>query len=618
MTWTVLRWPTFVPALFTAAWTTFFIDERSAPALLAVPLATGAVLLARRQPWLPILFLGAASLVQLATGSRYGSLELLAGAALVLGWVGRRTSAPWVGLLAIAVTALPAALRDGLTIRKLVVTLLVFGSFWLFGRLIRHRALAADRAVAEAERLASTDPVALARPQAEAERRRVADSAAADLRHAVHDMVDAIDDALRMERPPLARVRLIRDRGSRTVEELRNLLVLLRAEPVTAAPSTTARSTPLLLDLVLAAAGASVAVSTLLLVDGWADERWLPLAYAGVVAALALRRTTPLTAGALLAAAMSLLVWQPPADPDALLLVAAGVAAVLWLLGSNDTTEGRACAAAVCVAALALGTRFGTDGTAFIAAVLLVSVSSSRAWGEPDRILRRAREESDVLRSAIERDVAAAVHRERVHIARDLHDATSHAVGVMLLQVSAAEANLGSAPEKAVAALRIAKDAGEQARTASNPLLPTPAGSGADHTALDSSSLGQELVALVEQWRRCGMSVALRLDLPTLPTPDLATVCYRVVQEALTNCGRHAPGSEVSVVVARQRQHLIIEIEDTGPGRAVPSTPSGKWGLDGLRERVVASHGHFSAGPGGSGFRVSARFPLPSAIRSGT
>lgn len=611
MTWSVARWPTFLPALFTAVWTAFFIGAPLESAHLAVPLTTAAVLLARRSPWLPIALLGSAGTITLLAGGRYGSLDLVAGGALVLGWVGRRTSAPWIGPFAVALVALPAALRDGITIRKLLVTSLVFGSFWLFGRLVRHRALAADRAVADAVRLASADPVALARTRAEAERRHVADSAAVDLRSAVHEMVAAIDEALRADHPDVAQVRRIRERGTRTVEELRNLLVLLRAEPVTSAPPPAPRLSTLRLDLVLAAAGALVALITLWRVDGWAEERWLPLAYAGVIAALALRRTTPLVASACLTAAMVLLALRPPEDPDALLLVAAGVSAVLWVVGSGDSRHQLVPAAVVGGAAIALGMQFGTDGTAFIGAVLLVSVSSSRAWGEPDRILSRAREESDVLRTAIQRDVAAAVQRERVLIARDLHDATSHAVGVMLLQVSAAEANLATSPEKATAALRIAKDAGEQARNASSPLLPIPTEPG-----LDGGSLRRELVALVEQWRRCGLSVQVRFDLPALPTPELAVACYRVVQESLTNCARHAPGAEVRVLVAQHRHHLIVEIEDTGPRRAVPSTPSGGWGLSGLRERVGANHGHFTAGPVGTGFRVTARFPLPPAIRS--
>ncbi|QIX27027.1 hypothetical protein ncot_10800 [Nocardioides sp. JQ2195] len=630
MTWwlSLARWPTFLPALFTGAWTAFFIDEPLGPAHLAVPLMAVAVLLARTRPLLPVLLLGAASLTGLVSGGRYGSLELVAGAVLLLGWVGRRTPEAWVGLLAIGLTALPEAMRDGITLRKLVVTLVVFGSFWLFGRLVRHRALAAARAVAEAERLAAADPAALARPRAEAERRHVAASAATDLRAAVHDMVSAIDHALLGTTPTVAHLRRIRERGTRTVEELRKLLLLLRAEPTSAGASSPPERSRWRVDLGLAAAAASVAAITLWQVDGWADERWVALAYAGVVAALALRRTTPLIAVALLATALALLAVQPPDDPDALLLMAAGVAAVLWELASTDDLEHRALAGIVCVAAIVLGTRFGTDGTAFIATLLLVSVTSSRAWGEPDRILQRAQEESVVLRAALENGVAEAVRRERVVIARDLHDATSHAVGIMLMQVSAAEANLEPSPDKAIAALRIAREAGDQARTASSPLLPgetgpapagtTPAGTTPAGTTLDGTTLGSELLALISQWRRSGLAVEARVDLPTPTSPELAGACYRVVQEALTNCARHAPGSEVSVLVARRRHHLLVQVEDTGPQGAVPSTPSGGWGLSGLRERVSASHGHFSAGPGRRGFTVTARFPLPSATRSGT
>ncbi len=265
--------------------------------------------------------------------------------------------------------------------------------------------------------------------------------------------------------------------------------------------------------------------------------------------------------------------------------------------------------AALAAVSLALGSRFGADGAAFIGVVLVISLASGMAWYEPDRMLIRARARSQLLRTALEEATAEAVRQERLRIARDLHDATSHAVGVMLLQVSAAEAQLRTDPQLALAALATAKQAGEQAKEASNPLLP---GLGAsDLPGVDT--LRTELVALVQQWRACGMRVKATINPPLLVPPELAVTCYRVVQEALTNASRHAPGGEVEVRVLTHRRQFLVEVEDTGATKAVSSTSSGEMGLAGLRERVVANLGHFTAVSRGKGFRVTARFELPSS-----
>jgi signal transduction histidine kinase len=87
---------------------------------------------------------------------------------------------------------------------------------------------------------------------------------------------------------------------------------------------------------------------------------------------------------------------------------------------------------------------------------------------------------------------------------------------------------------------------------------------------------------------------------------DLAA--YRVVQEALTNTIKHAPGSEVSVVIGYAEDSLEIVIADTGGKRdAVPAEGNGS-GLIGLRERLAVYGGELTAGPTlAGGYRIKAR-----------
>ncbi len=601
----------FVPVLTSGTWAVVFLGEPWGPAYLSVVLVMAAVAVTLTRPTLGALLLGAASFAALAAGCRYGSLELICGIAVVLGWIGRYERSLVPGVLGLALAAAPTAFRDGFEVRKLAVCLVVFGSAWLFGRIARHRALAADLAVEEAERLAATDPLALAQPTAAAERRQVAGEAAANLRSAVHDMITTIDEVLDDGTPDLPRVRRVRERGTRAVDDLRRLLVWLRAEPPPPPETTPVRANPLRLDLLLAAAAAVIGCLMLWQIDGWADTTWLPFAYAGVVTSLAIRRTAPLAAGVVLTLAVVPLVVDPPQDPEALLLIAIADGTVMWVLANREGRRNGAVVLGLAVVSLALGTRFGMDGVAFIAFVLLIATASGRAWGEPDRILLRAQARSDILRRQLERATAAAVHQERLRVARDLHDAAGHAVGVMLMQVNAAEANLARDPAKARIALQTARTAGEQARSAANPLL---AGLSVD-VAVDAGALRSELEALVAQWRASGMEVTATIDHAFVPDPDLAVTCYRVVQEALTNCARHAPGARVRVSVLRRGRHLLVEVQDSGATTAVSFPPSGGMGLSGLGERVTAGQGHFSASSTrGAGFRVSARLLLPQGL----
>jgi signal transduction histidine kinase len=104
------------------------------------------------------------------------------------------------------------------------------------------------------------------------------------------------------------------------------------------------------------------------------------------------------------------------------------------------------------------------------------------------------------------------------------------------------------------------------------------------------------------------MDVTLELS-PSVDAPQtLQLAAYRVVQEALTNAGRHAPGSVVRVRVDADPAALCVDVISTG-GRA-GHTPRGGHGLVGMRERVRMLGGKFSAGRTDAGFVVAARLPL--------
>ena len=89
----------------------------------------------------------------------------------------------------------------------------------------------------------------------------------------------------------------------------------------------------------------------------------------------------------------------------------------------------------------------------------------------------------------------------------------------------------------------------------------------------------------------------------------MSRAAYRIVQEALTNAGKHAPGAPVSVAVERPAGQLVVRVVN-GPGRASEPAPGGGYGLVGLAERVRTLGGRLTAEPRlDGGFVVEAVLP---------
>jgi signal transduction histidine kinase len=95
---------------------------------------------------------------------------------------------------------------------------------------------------------------------------------------------------------------------------------------------------------------------------------------------------------------------------------------------------------------------------------------------------------------------------------------------------------------------------------------------------------------------------------------------FRIVQEALTNSMRHAPGTTVRVEIAYEEEHLTIRVLDTGPGLGPALAGAGSlangagargYGLAGIAERVASCGGTLAVGPReAGGFSVTARLPM--------
>jgi signal transduction histidine kinase len=229
----------------------------------------------------------------------------------------------------------------------------------------------------------------------------------------------------------------------------------------------------------------------------------------------------------------------------------------------------------------------------------------------------RARADASAQRAALlerEREAAtrAAVAEERARIARELHDVVSHHVSVMTIQAGAAGKVIDSRPDLAHQAVGAIESSGREAMSELRHLLGVLAPT--DRVALRPQPGLDQLDALVANVRAAGQRVSTRIGDVALPR-GIELTAYRVVQEALTNALRYAPGAHTEIVIERDGEGLVVEItNDDGVdplpvnGTGVPGAGSG---LLGLAERLRLYHGTLEAGRRlGGGFRVRARIPL--------
>ncbi|MCW3840078.1 histidine kinase [Micromonospora yasonensis] len=220
--------------------------------------------------------------------------------------------------------------------------------------------------------------------------------------------------------------------------------------------------------------------------------------------------------------------------------------------------------------------------------------------------MRRA-QAARLVALAAEREAAARTD-ERLRVARELHDIVSHGVSVMVLQAAAAQAVLDSDPVRAGESLDAVQEVGREVVTELRRLLVILRGAEAPPEALPSLRRIDPLTAGV---RLAGgrVEVTVTGDLGTIPAAaDVSG--YRILQEALTNAARHAPGATVHVAVEVAGAALRLHVVDDGARPARRSAGTGH-GLTGIRERVELFGGTVSAGPRGQGgFELRVELPF--------
>lgn len=311
----------------------------------------------------------------------------------------------------------------------------------------------------------------------------------------------------------------------------------------------------------------------------------------------------PATLLALLIGAYSLARYEPSALVSMGTLLAAATATALTF---NNTTPSLPGWAGAFVILLPIGL-FGTT--------IRVALNRVRASDQRAEALERGQEAATRL----------AVAQERARIARELHDVVSHHVSVMTIQAGAAGKVIDAEPELARGALSAIEASGREAMTELRHLLGVLTPGPADDDLLHPQPGLDQLDTLVDNVRGAGQPVSVQRTPTALPRGvDLAA--YRVIQEALTNALRYAPGARTDVVIALatsavgEREELVVEVTNdqapAGSGRAgAPGGTGTGSGLLGLAERLRLYQGTLETGRRlGGGFWLRARMPLESRL----
>jgi signal transduction histidine kinase len=211
-------------------------------------------------------------------------------------------------------------------------------------------------------------------------------------------------------------------------------------------------------------------------------------------------------------------------------------------------------------------------------------------------------------------EAAQATQRERARIAREMHDVVAHSLTLLVVHAEALRARGDELPGWARTQIDGLAAAGRRSGGELRELL-RMLRDPADVTPLRPAPGLGELDTLLEDHRAAGGTVEAEIrttgpPLESLPAP-VQTTGYRIVQEALANARRHAPGGPVRLTVDGSAGRLWCEVENgRGLRRGTAGAGTGL-GLVSMRERVSALGGELTAGPtGDGGFRVVATVPL--------
>jgi signal transduction histidine kinase len=243
--------------------------------------------------------------------------------------------------------------------------------------------------------------------------------------------------------------------------------------------------------------------------------------------------------------------------------------------------------------------------------LLLVLVVGAQVLGDSRRQRSQAIAERDATRHAMaETQRDQVIMEERARIARELHDVVAHHVSVIAVQAETARLTTPDMPDEGKQRLAAIGQTARDSLTELRRLLGVLRADGTPDPGRSPQPGLDRLPELVDGARAAGTTVRLTLEGSTTPLPPgVDLTAYRIVQEALTNARRHAPGASVDVRVGYEPDKLRLRVSDDGPGP--PAADTSGHGLLGMQERAAMVGGTLrTAAAEGGGFLVEAELPI--------
>ncbi|MFD8492818.1 sensor histidine kinase [Amycolatopsis sp. NPDC059657] len=251
------------------------------------------------------------------------------------------------------------------------------------------------------------------------------------------------------------------------------------------------------------------------------------------------------------------------------------------------------------------GTR-GLDGWAMMLSVIgfaaLFPWQLGRYVRLRDEMARSGWERAEEIESRQRLVADQARLRERARIAGDMHDSLGHELSLIAVRAAALEVAGGLGEEQS----RAAGELRESAAVAMDRL-----GQIIGVLRENDEPAGHETIPeLVERSVASGLAITSTVDDLSAAPAMVERAAYRVVQEALTNVAKHAPGAAAVVTVTGGADETTVSVVNAPPPAGpLPGAASGRHGLVGLRERVRVVGGTFRAEPVNGGFAVEATLP---------
>lgn len=204
--------------------------------------------------------------------------------------------------------------------------------------------------------------------------------------------------------------------------------------------------------------------------------------------------------------------------------------------------------------------------------------------------------------------MAEAVRVDRERVAHELHDLAAHHTTAVVVTAKAARKVADAEPGLTPGLMDEIVDQAQGAQSSLRQMVDVL------HNPDDAISRQPQptladLDALIEAARRLNPDIEIDAE-PVDVSDSVALAAYRIVQESLTNCHRHAPGAPISVYVAPVADRLFVEVRNGRPRGPATDLGGGGRGITGMRMRARLLGGTLQADPFLQGWRVEADLPL--------